>query len=123
MSDPRKTHVSPIVSDELTLRDVLDSLRGLLAHWPVLLLSACLGLVVAFVFNRYTADTFKVSATVAVEETENPLASSIDGMLNLGLGFGGTGIVDTRIAVLKSFAHNVRVARNSTRLILFKKAD
>ena len=55
---------------------------------------------------------YKVSATVAVEETENPLASSIDGMLNLGLGFGGNGIVDTRIAVLKSFAHNVRVARS-----------
>ena len=86
MSEQRKTPVSPQVSDEVTLRDILDSLRGLLAHWPVLLLSACLGLVVAFVFNRYTADTYKVSATVAVEETENPLASSIDGMLNLGLG-------------------------------------
>ena len=113
MSDQRKTRVSPQVSDEITLRDVLDSLRGLLAHWPVLgLFRRFLGLFVAFVFNRYTPDTYKVSATVAVEETENPLASSIDGMLNLGLGFGGNGIVDTRIAVLKSFAHNVRVARN-----------
>ena len=48
--------------------------------------------MVAFVFNRYTADTYTVSATVAVEETENPLASSIDGMLNVGLGFGVTGL-------------------------------
>ena len=122
MAEQRKTPVSPQVSDEITLRDILDSLGGLLAHWPLLLLSSCLGLAVAFVINRYTEDTYKVSATVAVEETENPLASSIDGMLNLGLGFGGNGIVDTRIAVLKSFAHNVRVARNINHgLILFKK--
>ena len=94
MSDQRKTPGKPQVSDEITLRDILDSVTGLLAHWPVLLISACLGLAVAFVFNRYTADTYRVSATVAVDETENPLASSIDGMLNLGLGFGGNGIVD-----------------------------
>ena len=122
MSEQRKTPISPQVSEEITLRDILDSLRGLLAHWPVLLLSASLGLAVAFVVNRYTEDTYKVSATVAVEETENPLASSIDGMLNLGLGFGGNGIVDTRIAVLKSFAHNVRVARNLNQgVMLFNK--
>ena len=122
MSDQSKTPVTARVSDEVTFRDILDSFRGLLAYWPVLLVSACLGLVVAFVFNRYTADTFKVSATVAVEETENPLASSIDGMLNLGLGFGGNGIVDTRIAVLKSFAHNMRVARKlNHEVILFNK--
>ena len=122
MSEQRKTPVSPQVSDEITLRDIIDSVRGLLAHWPVLLLSSFVGVVVAFIFNRYTADTYKVSATVAVEETENPLASSIDGMLNVGLGLGGNGIVDTRIAVLKSFAHNVRVARNLNHgLVLFNK--
>ena len=122
MSDQHKTPISPQDSDKITLRDILDLLRGLFAHWPVLLFSACLGLIVAFVFNRYTLNTFKVSATVAVEETENPLAASIDGMLNLGLGFGGNGIVDTRIAVLKSFAHNVRVARNLNHgVVLFNK--
>ena len=120
MSDQLNTQVPPQASEEITLRDIVDSLRGLVAHWPMLMLSACLGLVVAFVLNRYTADTFKVSATVAVKETDNPLASSIDGMLNLG--FGGNGIVDTRIAVLKSFDHNVRVAQNlKSGLILFKK--
>ena len=122
MSDQINTRVSPQVSDDISLRDILDSLRGLLSHWPLFLLSACLGLIVAFVFNRYTLDTYKVSATVAVEETENPLASSIDGMLNLGLGFGGNGIVDTRIAVLKSFSHNLQVARNLNHgVILFNK--
>ena len=32
-------------------------------------------------------------------------------MLNLGWAFGGKGIVDTRIAVLKSYSHNLRVAK------------
>ena len=106
MSNQRRTSEFPQGSDHVTLRDVLDSLRGLLAHWPLLVFSTVLGLAVAFVINRYTANTYTVSATVAVEETENPLSSSIDGMLNLGLGFGGNGIVETRIAVLKSYAHN-----------------
>ena len=88
MSEHRKTPISTQNSDEITLRDILENLRTLLSLWPILLVSACLGLAVAFVFNRYTADTYKVVTTVAVEEVENPLASSIDGMLNLGLAFG-----------------------------------
>ncbi|MGB1411154.1 MAG: hypothetical protein ACPG59_06390, partial [Flavobacteriaceae bacterium] len=97
--------------DTITLQDLVDGLRRILVHWPVLVLSVSIGLAVAFLYNRYTANVYKVQATVAVEETENPLAASIDGMLNLGLGFGGNGIVDTRIAILKSYAHNIRVAR------------
>ena len=70
-----------------------------------------MGLAIAFTVNRYTADKYDIKATVAVEETDNPLASA-GGLLDLGLSFGGTGIVDTRTAVLKSYAHNARVARS-----------
>ena len=72
--------------------------------------SLALGLVTSFLINRY-ADQFQVSTTIAVEESENPLASSIDGVLDFGLGFGSNSIVDTRKTILSSFAHNMEVAR------------
>ena len=59
MSDPRKTQVSSEVADEVTLRDILNKLQVLFSHWPVLLLSTCLGLLVAVVFNL-PADTYGV---------------------------------------------------------------
>jgi len=111
MSFQRTSPVPSKNADQITLSDILKNLRDLLTYWPWLLSSAFLGLAIAFVVNRYTADIYRVTAIVAIEEVENPLASSIDGMLNLGLGFGGKGIVDTRIAVLKSYAHNLRVAK------------
>ena len=101
----------PQGEDEITLKDILRTLAGLIGSWPILLAGMVIGLAIAFTVNRYTADKYDIKATVAVEETDNPLASA-GGLLDLGLSFGGTGIVDTRTAVLKSYAHNARVARS-----------
>ena len=100
----------PQRDDEITLKEII-TISGLLGSWPFLLAGMIIGVGIAFLVNRYTSDQFEISATVAVEETDNPLASA-EGMLNLGFSFGGTGIVDTRAAVLKSYAHNARVARS-----------
>ena len=109
VSDNKKRdYMSKASGGEVTFRDVIEELGRLLAFWPVLCLSSLLGVAAAFVFNRYTENVYQVTATVAVEETENPLAASIDGMLDLGLGFGGNGIVETRIAVLSLCAQRVR---------------
>ena len=93
----------PQRDDEITLKDIIRTISGLLGSWPILLAGMIIGVGIAFLVNRYTSDKFEISATVAVEETDNPLASA-EGMLNLGFSFGGTGIVDTRTAVLKSYA-------------------
>ena len=70
------------------------------------------GVSIAFIVNRYAKDTYKVEAQVSVEEAENPLASA-ESALSIGFSFGGSnGILETRQAVLKSYAHNSRVARN-----------
>ena len=111
MSETQQPLRSRQDSDEITFKDLVNTVRGLLAHWPVIGACVVLGVSAAFVVNRYTEDRFEVRATVAVEEVENPLASA-EGMLNLAFSWGGNGIVDTRIAVLNSYAHNVRVAQN-----------
>ena len=111
MSDQLSSYQpQPEGENEITLKDIIRNIASLLGSWPILLSGMVIGVVIAFVVNRYTADQYEVKATVAVEETDNPLASA-GGMLDLGFSFGGTGIVDTRTAVLKSYAHNVRVAR------------
>ena len=76
------TEATPV----LTLTELLAALKHLIRFWPLLAAGIVVGLIASFIFNRYTPDEYSVSAVVAVEETENPLASSIDGVLNLGLG-------------------------------------
>ena len=66
--------------------------------------------MLVFVINKYTPNTYQLSMTAAVEESVNPLASS-DNSLELAFSLGGTGVIETRKAILKSFAHNNRVAK------------
>ena len=101
----------PQGDDEITLKDILRTFAGLLGSWPILVASMIVGVAIAFAVNRYTQNTYEIAATVAVEEMENPLASA-ESALNFGFSFGGSGLVDTRQAVLKSYAHNARVARS-----------
>ena len=99
----------PQRDDEITLKDIFRTLQGLLGSWPLLIGGMLVGLTIAFLVNRYTQDNYEIQATVAVEEMENPLASA-ESALNFGFSFGGSGLLDTRQAVLKSYAHNSRVA-------------
>ena len=68
-------------------------------------------MLIGFLVNRYKQDQYEISTTLAIEESQNPL-STVDGALDIGFNFGGSGIVETRIAVLKSYAHNLRVAQS-----------
>ena len=95
---------------EVGLRDFLRIGFLLLARWPYILVSIVVSLMLAFTVNKYTPNTYKLSMTAAVEESVNPLASS-DNSLEFAFSLGGTGVVDTRKAILTSFAHNNRVAK------------
>ncbi len=95
---------------EVGLRDFLRIGYLLVARWPFILASILVALMIAFAVNKYTPNTYKLSMTAAVEESVNPLASS-DNSLEFAFSLGGTGVVDTRKAILTSFAHNNRVAK------------
>ena len=111
-NQPNPPSVRTQSDDEITLKDIFNTLRGVLAYWPYIVASMVVGVSIAFIVNRYAKDTYKVEAQVSVEEAENPLASA-ESALSIGFSFGGSnGILETRQAVLKSYAHNNRVARN-----------
>ncbi|MDB2597706.1 hypothetical protein N9X97_04605, partial [Schleiferiaceae bacterium] len=101
----------PQGDDEITLKDIFRIIGGLFRRWPYLFGGALVGIAIAFFLNRYTLNTYELSSTVAIEEMENPLASA-ENRLNFGFSFGGSGLLTTRVAVLKSYSHNVRVARS-----------
>ena len=108
---PTPPVIQPQNEDEITLRDILNTLRGVLMYWPILAASMLVGLAIAFIVNRYSKDTYRISAQVSIEEADNPLADA-QGALSIGFSFGGSnGILETRKAVLESYAHNNRVAR------------
>ena len=83
-SQGRKLHED----SELSLRELLQRMRSISEHWIGILSCVLVALSIAFVVNRYSLNEYKIVSIVAVEETENPLASSIDGMLNLDWDLG-----------------------------------
>ena len=85
----------------MQLRDIWAVALELSKDWFWVVSGVVSALTIAFLINRYTPNEFKLTTTVAIDEIENPLASSIDGMLDLG--FGGNGIIDTRVAVQGRF--------------------
>ena len=66
----------PQDADEITLKDILRTLAGLIGSWPILMAGMIIGTAIAFTVNRYTSDQYEITATVAVEETDNPLAGA-----------------------------------------------
>ena len=72
MSNLPNPQNQPQRDDEITLKDILRTLGQLLGYWPVLAVSAIAGLAIAFIINRYTPNTYRISSTVAVEELKIP---------------------------------------------------
>ena len=66
MSDQLSSYQpQPEGENEITLKDIIRNLASLLGSWPILLTGMVIGVVIAFVVNRYTADQYEVKATVA----------------------------------------------------------
>ena len=61
--------------------------------------------------DRFTKDEYAIRATVAIEQQDNPL-SSAENALSFNFGLAGSGLLETRQAILQSYAHNLRVAQN-----------
>ncbi len=89
---------------------LIQKLFSLTRFWPIIFISVIIGVLVAFVYNRYSPNIYEIETIVSVEEVENPLASATSS-LNLGLNIGSNNIVETRLAVLKSQEHNFRVIK------------
>ena len=113
MTDPQLPNSRPQSheEDEINLNGIFRAITGLLGSWPYLLFGSILGFSIAFLVNRYTYDTYEIDAKIAVEKADNPLADAA-GSLSLNFTWGGSSILKSTVALLKSYSHNLRVAKD-----------
>ena len=100
----------PQGDDEITLKDIFRTIGGLFGSWPYLLSGVILGLGISFIVNRYSQNEYEMKSSIAIEDVENPLASNAS-PLSLSFNWRSSGKVEKRIALLESYAHNLKVAR------------
>ena len=108
MKPQHQTHTRE--DNDFTFKEVIAGLRILVASWPLILIGSIVGMSIAFVVNRYSQDQFVIKAIIAIEEKENPLSSG-DGMLDMSLGLSGGSLIESRLAILNSYSHNIKVAQ------------
>ena len=113
MTEPQLPNSQPqaLAEDEITVNNIFRTIIGLLGGWPYLLFGAFVGLTIAFLVNRYTLNTYEIDAKIAVEQADNPLADAA-GSLSLNFTWGGSSVLKSTVALLKSYSHNMRVAKN-----------
>ena len=106
------TNLRPNIShgrDEVSLKELIVAAQRILSKWPILLGCVLIAIAIASVYNYYTPNQYRIEAKVAIEERENPLAS-FEGVMDLGMASTNNAELETRMAVLESYSHNVRVA-------------
>lgn len=84
-------------------KELMQFVNKLIAKWYWFLLSAFIGLVLAFLFIRYQTPVFKIHAKILVnDETKGGALAAQSELLDLGGLLGGKSSVDNEAEVLKT---------------------
>jgi Chain length determinant protein. len=105
-TNPTSAHHAKAGGDDLDIKGLVIKI---ISFWPFIVASTVLALAIAFTVNRYARDIFRVKAVIHLKENENPIMSD-----NISLAFnwgGASDLVQSHIAILQSFTHNLRVAK------------
>ena len=85
--------------DEIDLKALLFNY---LTYWPLIVIFAFLGVLVAFLFNRYTTPIYKVESTVLVVDDKPTLGADL--FESAGLGIQGKSNIDNETGIIKSYS-------------------
>lgn len=86
--------------DDVNLREQLDKY---LVHWRWFLLSIVIGLILAFLYLRYTTPSYEAITSILVkDEKKGGMLSELSAFADLGLGGSMKNNVDNEIEILKS---------------------
>lgn len=86
--------------DEIDLKVILFNY---LQYWPVILICAFLGVVGAYLFNRFTTPVYKVESTVIVKDEDRALGADLFESAGFA-GLQGKSNIENEIGVLKSYS-------------------
>ncbi len=85
--------------DEIDLKVILFNY---LQYWPIIVVSMFLGILAAFLFNRYATPVYKVESTILVVDDKPTLGTDL--FESAGLGMQGKSNIENEIGILKSYS-------------------
>jgi tyrosine-protein kinase Etk/Wzc len=89
--------------DEIEGVNFREQLNKYLVHWRWFLLSIIIGLVLSFLYMRYTTPSYEATTTILVkDEKKGGMLSELSAFSDLGLGGSMKSNVDNEIEILKS---------------------
>ena len=91
------------LDDEIEETNLREQLEKYLVHWRWFLVSVLIGLVLAFLYLRYTSPTYEATTTILVkDEKKGGMLSELSAFADLGMGGAMKSNVDNEIEILKS---------------------
>ena len=91
------------LDDEIEETNLREQLEKYLVHWRWFLVSVLIGLVLAFLYLRYTRPTYEATTTILVkDEKKGGMLSELSAFADLGMGGAMKSNVDNEIEILKS---------------------
>ena len=99
----KKDFYNDFIDDEIEDVNLREQLDKYLSHWRWFLLSIIIGLVLAFLYLRYTTPSYQATTTILVkDEKKGGMLSELSAFSDLGLGGSMKSNVDNEIEILKS---------------------
>ena len=92
-----------VIDDEIEDVNLREQLEKYLVHWRWFLVSIVIGLVLAFLYLRYTTPSYEATTAILVkDEKKGGMLSELSAFADLGMGGGLKNNVDNEIEILKS---------------------
>ena len=92
-----------IIDDEIEDVNLREQLDKYLVHWRWFLVSVVIGVVLAFIYLRYTMPSYEATTSILVkDEKKGGMLSELSAFADLGLGGSMKNNVDNEIEILKS---------------------
>lgn len=92
-----------IIDDEIDDSNLREQLDKYLVHWRWFLFSIVVGLILAFLYLRYTTPSYEATTSILVkDEKKGGMLSELSAFADLGLGGSMKNNVDNEIEILKS---------------------
>ncbi|MRX68177.1 capsular exopolysaccharide family [Flavobacterium resistens] len=92
-----------ILDDEIEDVNLREQLDKYLIHWRWFLVSVVIGLVLAFLYLRYTTPSYEATTSILVkDEKKGGMLSELSAFADLGLGGSMKNNVDNEVEILKS---------------------
>ncbi|WPO79083.1 polysaccharide biosynthesis tyrosine autokinase [Flavobacterium sp. KACC 22761] len=92
-----------VIDDEIEDVNLREQLDKYLIHWRWFLLSVIVGMILSFIYLRYTTPSYEATTSILVkDEKKGGMLSELSAFADLGLGGSMKNNVDNEIEILKS---------------------